>query len=336
MQFDKIMLDHGGGGQLMNELIVHKFLPKLKNPYLERMEDGAVFDIGSIKLCFSTDSYVVSPIFFPGGDIGSLSVHGTVNDIAVCGGIPLFLSTGLILEEGFSMDDLDKIIASMAQAAANAGVQIVTGDTKVVARGAADGIFINVSGIGIIKYKGVISPRSVMPGDKVIINGTVGDHGAAILCKRQDLGFKSEIMSDSAPLNSLIDSILCASPNIHCMRDVTRGGLGAIMCEIATQSDCQITLEEGRIPVQAEVRGVCEILGVDPLFLANEGKTVVFCPPEDTAKVMGVMAEHKYGKAAAIIGEVGKKGHGRLILNTVIGGTREIDLPTGELVPRIC
>jgi len=336
MQFDKIMLDHGGGGLLMNELIAHKFLPLLKNPYLERMEDGAVFDIGNIKLCFSTDSYVVSPIFFPGGDIGSLSVHGTVNDIAVCGGIPLFLSAGFILEEGFSMADLEKIIASMALAAANAGVQIVTGDTKVVARGAADGIFINVSGLGIIKYKGLISPRSVMPGDKVIINGTIGDHGAAILCKRQDLGFKSEILSDSAPLNSLIESILCASPNIHCMRDATRGGLGAIMCEIATQSDCQIRLEERHIPVKDEVRGVCEILGVDPLFLANEGKMVVICPPEDAAKVMKVMAEHEHGKAAAIIGEVGKKGRGRLLLNTVIGGSREIDLPTGELVPRIC
>jgi len=336
MQFDKIMLDHGGGGLLMNELIAHKFLPLLKNPYLERMEDGAVFDIGNIKLCFSTDSYVVSPIFFPGGDIGSLSVHGTVNDIAVCGGIPLFLSAGFILEEGFSMADLEKIIASMALAAANAGVQIVTGDTKVVARGAADGIFINVSGIGIIKYKGLISPQSVAPGDKVIINGTIGDHGAAILCKRQDLGFKSEIVSDSAPLNSLVESILCASPNIHCMRDATRGGLGAIMCEIATQSNCQITLEERYIPVKDEVRGVCEILGVDPLFLANEGKMVVICPSEDAAKVMKVMAEHRDGKAAAIIGEVGKKSHGRLLLNTVIGGAREIDLPTGELVPRIC
>lgn len=336
MQFDKIMLDHGGGGQLMNELITQKFVPKLRNPYLERLEDGAVFDIGNIKLCFSTDSYVVSPIFFPGGDIGSLSVHGTVNDIAVCGGIPLFLSAGFILEEGFSMDDLDKIIASMAQAAANAGVQIVTGDTKVVARGAADGIFINVSGVGIIKYKGVISPRSVTPGDKVIINGTIGDHGAAILCKRQDLGFKSEIASDSAPLNSLIASILCTSPNIHCMRDVTRGGLGAIMCEIATQSGCQITMDERQIPVKEEVRGVCEILGVDPLFLANEGKVVVFCPPEETAKVMDVMAEDKHGKAATVIGEVGEKGRGRLLLNTAIGGMREIDLPTGELVPRIC
>ncbi|HYA15462.1 MAG TPA: hydrogenase expression/formation protein HypE [Syntrophales bacterium] len=336
MRYDKILLDHGGGGLLMNELISQKFLPKLKNTYLERLEDGAVFDIGDSKFCFSTDSYVVSPIFFPGGDIGSLSVHGTVNDLAVCGGIPIFLSAGFILEEGFSMKDLDKIIESMAQAAENAGVQIVTGDTKVVAKGAADGIFINVSGIGVIKYKGVISPRSVMLGDKIIINGTIGDHGAAILSKRQDLGFKSEIVSDSAPLNSLVESILKVSNNIHCMRDATRGGLGAVLCEIAAQSKCQIIIEEKDIPVRQDARGVCEILGIDPLFLANEGKMVVFCPADDAEKVLLTMKKHKYGKGAAIIGEVNKKDRGRFILNTVIGGAREVDLPTGELVPRIC
>lgn len=334
--YDKILLDHGGGGLLMHELITHMFLPKLKNAYLERMEDGAVFNVGGIKLCFSTDSYVVSPIFFPGGDIGSLSVHGTVNDIAMCGGIPLFLSAGFILEEGFNMQDLEKIIESIAKAASKAGTQIVTGDTKVVAKGAADSIFINVSGIGIITYKGAISPRSVMPGDTVIINGSVGDHSAAILSKREDLGFKSEIVSDSAPLNSLVEKILNASPNIHCMRDVTRGGLGAVLCEIAHQSQCQIIIEERDIPVQEEVKGVCEILGLDPLFLANEGKMVVFCPKEDADIVLNTMKKHEYGKHAAIIGEVAKKGRGRLVLHTSIGGAREVDLPTGELVPRIC
>ncbi|NTW15924.1 MAG: hydrogenase expression/formation protein HypE [Syntrophaceae bacterium] len=334
--YDKILLDHGGGGLLMNELITRTFLPKLKNAYLERLEDGAVFDVGGVKLCFSTDSYVVSPIFFPGGDIGSLSVHGTVNDISMCGGIPLFLSAGFILEEGFHMKDLERIIESMAKAATKAGTQIVTGDTKVVAKGAADGIFINVSGIGVIKYKGIISPKSVMPGDKVIINGTIGDHSAAILSKRQDLGFKTEVVSDSAPLNSLVESILKVSRNIHCMRDVTRGGLGAILCEIAAQSECRITIEEKDIPVKDEVRGICEILGLDPLFLANEGKMVVFCSPEDTEVVLETMKRHEYGKNAAAIGEVEKQGRGRLLLRTVIGGAREIDLPTGELVPRIC
>lgn len=336
MQYDKILLDHGGGGLLMNELISQKFLPKLKNAYLERLEDGAVLDINNCKLCFSTDSYVVSPIFFPGGDIGSLSVHGTVNDLAVCGGIPLFLSAGFILEEGFSMKDLDKIIESMAQAAENAGVQIVTGDTKVVAKGAADGIFINVSGIGVVKYKGIISPRNVMSGDKVIINGTIGDHGAAILSKRQNLGFKSEIISDSAPLNSLVESILKVSSRIHCMRDATRGGLGAVLCEIAAQSKCQVIIEEEDIPVRKDVRGVCEILGIDPLFLANEGKMVLFCPAEEADRVLKTMKKHQYGKEAAVIGEVNKKERGRFVLNTVIGGAREVDLPTGELVPRIC
>ena len=336
MRYDKILLDHGGGGLLMNELIANKFLPKLKNTYLERMEDGAVFDIGNKKLCFSTDSYVVSPIFFPGGDIGSLSVHGTVNDISMCGGVPLFLSAGFILEEGFGMENLEKIISSMAEATAKAGAQIVTGDTKVVAKGAADGIFINVSGIGVIEYKGIISPKSIMPGDRVIINGTIGDHSAAILCTRQDLGFKTQVVSDSAPLNTLVESILKVSSNIHCMRDVTRGGLGAIMCEIAAQSECQITIEEKDIPVQDEVRGICEILGLDPLFLANEGKMVVFCAPEDAENVLDTMKKHEYGKGAAVIGEVHKKGRGRFVLNTVIGGAREIDLPTGELVPRIC
>ena len=336
MRYDKILLDHGGGGLLMNELISRTFLPKLKNAYLERLEDGAVFNIGNSKLCFSTDSYVVSPVFFPGGDIGSLAVHGTVNDLSVCGGIPLFLSAGFILEEGFSMKDLEKIIESMARAAAEAGVQIVTGDTKVVAKGAADGIFINVSGIGIIKYKGIISPRSVVPGDKVLINGSIGDHGAAILSKRQDLGFKSEIISDSAPLNSLVESILKVSSNIHCMRDATRGGLGAVLCEIAAQSKCQIIIEENDIPVRKDVRGVCEILGIDPLFLANEGKMVVFCPAEESDKVLKTMKKHRYGKGAAVIGEVNKKERGRFVLNTVIGGAREVDLPTGELVPRIC
>ena len=334
--YDKILLDHGGGGLLMNELITRTFLPKLRNAYLDRMEDGAVFDVGGIKLCFSTDSYVVSPIFFPGGDIGSLSVHGTVNDIAMCGGIPLFLSAGFILEEGFNMKDLERIIESMAKAASKAGAQIVTGDTKVVARGAADSIFINVSGIGIITYKGTISPRSVMPGDRVIINGSVGDHSAAILSKRQDLGFKSDIISDSAPLNSLVANILNVSSHIHCMLDVTRGGLGAVLCEIAHQSQCQITIAERDIPIQEEVRGVCEILGLDPLFLANEGKMVVFCPREDTDNVLNTMKKHEFGKNAAVIGEVGKKGRGRLVLLTSIGGAREVDLPTGELVPRIC
>ncbi len=336
MKGETIMLGHGGGGLLSHELITRKFLPLFTNSYLDRMEDGAVIDIGGKKICFSTDSYVVNPIFFPGGDIGSLAVHGTVNDLSMCGGKPLFISTGFIIEEGFPMEDLERIIKSMAEASKSAKVKIVTGDTKVVPRGAADGIFINTTGIGIIDYGRVISTSSIADGDAIILNGTIGDHGAAILSEREELGLNTQIISDSAPLNGMVEEILQASPNIHAMRDATRGGLGAILAEIADQSGHQIVLEERAIPVQNAVKGVCEILGFDPLFLANEGKMVVFCAQTDAQKVLQTMRSNPYGKSAAIIGRAEKKGRGRLILNTVIGGSRAIDLPAGELVPRIC
>ncbi len=337
MKTNEILLEHGSGGLLSNRLIAEKFLPFFRNAFLERLEDSAVFDIGGRKVCFTTDSYVVDPIFFPGGDIGSLAVHGTVNDLAVCGGKPLFLSSGFILEEGFPLDALDRIIGSMARAAAAAGVAIVTGDTKVVPRGAADGIFINTSGVGIVDYRGPLSAKSIAPGDAVIVSGTAGDHGAAILSKRKELGFRSEILSDSAPLNGLIDALLGASARVHCMRDATRGGLGAILAEIAQQSQARIEIREKDIPVRDEVRGICEILGLDPLFLASEGKIVVFCAAPDAEKVLGAMRGHRYGREAAVIGEVAaEQGRGRLVLRTAIGGQREIDLPTGELVPRIC
>lgn len=321
---------------MTGKLIAEKFLPQFLNPYLERLEDGAVLTIGGTKLCFTTDSYVVHPVFFPGGDIGSLAVHGTVNDLSMCGGKPLFLSAGFILEEGFKLSDLDRIIASMADAARKANVQIVTGDTKVVPKGAADGIFINTAGIGLIDYPSTISTSAIMPGDAIIVNGFIGDHGAAILNRRDNLGFKSEILSDSAPLNGLVEAILMASPNIHAMRDATRGGLGAILAEMAEQSQCDLSVEETRIPVRDDVRGFCEILGLDPLFLANEGKMVTFCSAADAERVLAAMKSHEFGKHAAIIGNVSKKGRGRFILTTAIGGTREIDKPAGELVPRIC
>jgi hydrogenase expression/formation protein HypE len=275
MKHDRILLEHGGGGLLSHELITDVFLPLLKNPCLERLEDSAVLQVGNQLLCFTTDSYVIDPIFFPGGDIGSLAVHGTVNDLSVCGGKPLAMSAGFILEEGFPLEDLRRITRSMAEAAKKAGVPIVTGDTKVVARGAADGLFINTSGIGLIEYPTPLSVKSIEPGDAVIVSGTIGDHGAAVLSKRKELGVISEIRSDSAPLNGLIGAILEASPNIHCMRDPTRGGLGAILAEIAGQSGCLIELREKEVPVREEVRGICEILGFDPLFLANEGKVVL-------------------------------------------------------------
>jgi hydrogenase expression/formation protein HypE len=336
MNYDKILLEHGGGGLLSNELIAEKFLPRFNNIYLECLEDSAVITIGSHKFCFTTDSYVVSPIFFPGGNIGSLAVHGTVNDLAVCGGKPLYLSAGFILEEGFPVDSLDKIIQSMAEAASDSGVKIVTGDTKVVPRGAVDGIFINTSGIGIIEYPGTLSIKNIQPGDVIILNGTIGDHGAAIMKARENLGLVADILSDSAPLNDLIATILRTSPNIHCMRDATRGGLGAILAEIAKSAKVQIAISEHDIPVQENVRGVCEILGLDSLFLANEGKMVLFCPKADAPIVLAAMKSHKYGKNAAIIGSVGDMGKGRVVLKTSIGGERIVDLPTGELVPRIC
>jgi len=336
MKHDRILLEHGGGGLLSHELIAEVFLPLLKNPCLERLEDSAVLRVGDQLLCFTTDSYVIDPIFFPGGDIGSLAVHGTVNDLSVCGGKPLAMSAGFILEEGFPMEDLRRITRSMAEAARKAGVPIVTGDTKVVARGAADGLFINTSGIGLIEYPAPLSVKSIEPGDAVIVSGSIGDHGAAVLSKRKELGVTSEIRSDSAPLNGLIGAILEASPNIHCMRDPTRGGLGAILAEIAGQSGCLIELREKDIPVREEVRGICEILGFDPLFLANEGKVAVFCAAADAGRVLDVMMAHEYGRDAALIGAVGERGRGRLVLRTAIGGSREVDLPLGELVPRIC
>jgi hydrogenase expression/formation protein HypE len=339
MKHEKILLEHGGGGLLTGELISNLFLRFFSNPQLDRLEDSAVFDVNGCRFCFTTDSYVVSPVFFPGGDIGSLAVHGTVNDLAVCGGRPLFLSAGFILEEGFSMSDLEKIVNSMSEAARKAGVRIVTGDTKVVPRGSGDGIFITTSGIGLIEYPGNLSVSSISPGDAIIVNGTIGDHGAAILSVRESLGLDSEVVSDSAPLNGLIDSILNASSRIHCMRDATRGGLGAILAEMSKGAGVEMLVSERDIPVDEKVRGICEIMGFDPIFLANEGKMVVFCPADDAQKVLSAMKSHEYGINAAIIGEVRKvqaNSKGRVILKTVIGGERVIDLPTGELVPRIC
>ncbi len=337
MKYEKILLEHGGGGLLGNELIIEKFLPLFKNKFLEKLEDGAVFDVKGIKLCFSTDSYVVQPVFFPGGNIGSLAVHGTVNDISMCGGKPLFISAGFIIEEGFPMKDLEKIIASMAEAAEKAGVIIVTGDTKVVPRGAADGIFINTSGIGTIVCKSPIGIKSIRPGDCVIINGTIGDHGTAILSVREGMGIEGEILSDSAPLNKLVEKILEACPDVHCMRDATRGGLGAILAEIAQQSGLSIIINESLIPVKEQVRGTCEIFGLDVLYLANEGKFALFCPEKSVSLVLEIMSSNQCGRNAALIGTVEESSdRGRLILKTAIGGSREIGLPTGELVPRIC
>jgi hydrogenase expression/formation protein HypE len=321
---------------LMNDLIHSVFVPMFRNRYLEQMGDSAVVEIGGRRICFTTDSYVVDPIFFPGGDIGSLAVHGTVNDIAVCGARPIYLSAGIILEEGFPLADLERIVASMAEAAGNAGVQVVTGDTKVVPRGSADKIFITTSGIGLVGYKAPLSPKSIREGDAVIVSGTIGDHGAAILSTRTDLGFRSNILSDSAALNGLVEVVLEESRNVRFMRDATRGGLGAVLVEAALASGLTFEIEEQLVPVRDDVRGLCEILGLDPVFVANEGKMVVVCSGKDAGRVVSSMKAHPLGGNAAVIGRVGGGTRGRVVLKTVVGGSREIDLPEGELIPRIC
>ncbi len=339
MKYERILLEHGNGGLLTAELIQGLFVKYFSNTFLNRLEDSALLDVKGTRLCFTTDSYVVSPIFFPGGDIGSLAVHGTVNDLSVCGGRPVALSAGFIIEEGFSYADLERITQSMAEAARRAGVQIVTGDTKVVPRGSGGGIYINTSGIGVVDYAAPLSVQSIRSGDVVIVNGAVGDHGAAILNARESVVSVTEILSDSAPLNGLVERILQASPNIHCMRDATRGGLGAILAEMAKATPYEVYLLEDNIPVCESVRGVCEILGFDPLFLANEGKLVVFCPAADADAVLASMRQDAFGCDSVIIGEVREKpgmASGRVVLRTAIGGERMIDLPVGELVPRIC
>ncbi len=331
-----ILLEHGAGGRLMNELIQNSIVPAFKNEYLEQMGDSAVFEIGSERLCFTTDSYTVDPVFFPGGDIGSLSIHGTVNDISVCGGRPLFIGAGIILEEGFPLESLERIISSMARAASACGVIVATGDTKVVPRGKADGIYINTSGIGVVEYPGTIAASSIRKGDAVIVSGTIGDHGAAILSTRSELGLSNQLRSDSAPVNDLVQAVMKASSGIRFMRDPTRGGLGAVLVEAANASGLTFDVDETTIPVKEEVRALCEIVGLDPLFLACEGRVLVVCEPQDTEKVVSVMRTHLLGRDAAIIGRVCAGKRPGVTMRTSTGGYRAIDLPEGELVPRIC
>jgi len=332
----RILLEHGAGGLLSSELIAGTFLPLLKNRWLAGLGDGAVLEIGGARLCFSTDTYVVQPRFFPGGDIGSLAIHGTVNDLAMCGGKPLYLSAGFVLEEGFPVEELERIVGSMAAAARRAGVSVVTGDTKVVPRGACDGLFINTAGIGVVNYPETLGAPSIRPGDAVLVSGPIGDHGAAILSAREEFGLTAEILSDSAPLNGLVERLLAASPHIHCLRDATRGGLGAILAELAAQAGVRITIRENDVPVREAVRGICEILGYDPLFLANEGRLALFCPAAEAERLLAVMQDDELGCEAALIGSVTADNRGRLVMDTLLGGRREVDLPTGELVPRIC
>jgi hydrogenase expression/formation protein HypE len=333
---DRIVLGHGGGGQLSANLLRDVFLPLFSNPVLDRLDDQAVVEIGGMRLAFTTDSFVVKPLFFPGGDIGSLAVHGTVNDLAMGGARPLYLSAAFIVEEGFPMEDLRRIAASMAEAAATAGVTIVTGDTKVVERGKGDGVFINTTGIGVVPRDVRLSADRARPGDSVILSGTIGDHGTAVMASREGLEFETAIVSDSAPLDRLVAEMLSVSSKIRCLRDPTRGGLSSTLNEIAERSEVSIKIEEKNIPVRDEVRGACELLGLDPLYVANEGKLVAIVAPEDAGDVLSAMRRHARGAEAAIVGIVSDTHPGLVTMRTAFGSSRIVDMLPGDQLPRIC
>ena len=336
-----INMAHGSGGKAMRDLIEDVFLGAFDNPVLAAMEDQAVFSLADLaqhgdRLAFTTDTYVVDPLFFPGGDIGTLAVAGTVNDLAVSGAKPLFLSCGVVLEEGLSVETLRRVVASMQRIAKQAGVSIVTGDTKVVERGSADKLFINTAGIGIVPRGVNISARNARPGDAIIVNGYLGDHGTAILIARNQLGVQSDVASDCQPLDGLVAAMLTACPEIHCLRDATRGGVATVLNEFAQSSNVAIRIQETTLPLREEVKGACEILGLDPLYLANEGKLVAVVPRGDAERVLAAMRGHPAGAHAAIIGEVTEAPAGVVVLHTGFGGQRIVDTLVGEQLPRIC
>lgn len=336
-EYPTVLLAHGGGGRLTQMLIERMFLPAFHNPALEILHDGAVVEVEGVRLTFTTDSFVVSPIFFPGGDIGKLAVNGTVNDLAMCGARPLYLSLALILEEGFPMEDLWRVVRSVQRAAQEAGVEVVTGDTKVVDRGKGDGVFINTSGVGVIPPGVEIAPRRVRPGDVVLISGAIAVHGIAILSVRAGLEFETTLESDTAPLNGLVGALLqVAGPEVHVLRDPTRGGVASALNEIAASAKVGIVLEEARIPLWDEVKGACEILGLDPLYVANEGKCLAIVAPEAAEAALEAMRSHPLGREAAIIGQVVDDHPGTVVLRSRVGGKRVVDMLSGEQLPRIC
>jgi hydrogenase expression/formation protein HypE len=334
---EQIVMGHGAGGRMSHQLIQKAFLPAFDNPPLRAGDDAARLESDLHQnLAISTDAHVVTPLFFPGGDIGRLAVCGTVNDVAMLGAKPLYLTAGFILEEGLPMETLQRVIASMKSAAEEAGVQIVAGDTKVVQKGKADGLYITTAGVGVVRAGAHIGGAKAEVGDAIILSGTIGDHGVAVLGARGELGFQSSIQSDIAPLNHLIEVMLDASPNIHVLRDPTRGGLATTLNEIATQSNVGILLDEKTLPVHPEVGAACEMLGFDPLYIANEGKLVAFVAREEAKSVLEAMHSTRYGEEAVIIGEVTAEPRGRVLLKTSIGSTRVVDMLAGEMLPRIC
>ncbi|MBO9326446.1 MAG: hydrogenase expression/formation protein HypE [Roseiflexus sp.] len=331
-----IVMGHGGGGKLSAELVEHLFLPAFAEAGAVDMGDAASITVGGMRLAYSTDSFVVRPLFFPGGNIGELAVNGTVNDIAMRGAQPLFLSAGFILEEGMSLDRLAAIAGSMGAAARRAGVKLVAGDTKVVDRGHGDGVYINTSGFGIIPEGVDIGPKRAQPGDVIIVSGTIGDHGIAILSVREGLEFGAPIQSDTAPLNGLVADMLDETRNIHVLRDPTRGGVASALNEIARASQVGIVIDERKLPVQDAVRAACELLGMDPIYVANEGKLIAIVPPSDADRLLARMRAHPQGRQAAIIGHVTADHPGIVAARTGIGGTRIVDMMVGEQLPRIC
>ena len=335
MENDRITLAHGAGGKVSQELMEQVILPEFGNPLLNELHDGASVNVSG-RVAFTTDSYVVKPHFFAGGNIGKLAVCGTVNDLAMTGAVPRYLSMGLILEEGYPIAELRKIIHTMKLAADEAGIYIVTGDTKVVGKGAADGIFINTAGIGDFLPDVNISPKNVKPGMDVILSGYIGDHAAAVMAGRHNLDLPDNIQSDCAPLNGLTQAMLTAAPEIAVLRDPTRGGVAAVLNEIAVQSGTGVLIEEELIPVRPAVQGVCDILGFDPLYLANEGKLLAFCWQKDTERILDAMHDQRYGRDARVIGHTTETAAGQVGMRTAIGGIRVVDMPLGNLVPRIC
>lgn len=335
-RYERVVMAHGGGGSVMARLIDELFRPAFGNAWLDQNHDGAVFETNRARMAFTTDSFVVRPLFFPGGNIGSLAVHGSVNDLAMCGARPLYLSVGFILEEGLPMETLARVVASMRDAANEAGVSIVTGDTKVVEKGRGDGLYINTSGVGVIDHSLRIGPSQVQPGDAVIVNGDLGRHGIAVLSAREGLEFECAPESDSAPLNGLTQALIDAGVEVHCLRDCTRGGAASALNEIATASGMEITLEERAIPVREDVRGACELLGFDPLYVANEGRMIAFVPAQQAQRALDVMRANPQGEGAALIGETRAAKRGSVTLRSLIGVERVLDLLSGEQLPRIC
>ncbi len=331
-----ITMAHGAGGKATNDLIAALFLPAFRNPALEKLEDHATFEVNGTRFAFTTDAFTVHPLFFPGGDIGCLAVHGTINDLATAGARPLCLAAAFVLEEGLPIDTLQRIVASMATAAQRCGVPIVTGDTKTVQRGRGDGVYIVTTGLGIVEHPVNLSSANARPGDKVILSGSIGEHGVAVMLARGNLEFEADIQSDTAPLWDMVDRVLAVCPEVRCLRDPTRGGVATVLNEIAQASRVGIRVFDEKVPVRPEVRGACELLGIEPLYVANEGKMVFIVPPEKAELVLATLHEHPLGKDAAIIGQVEEEPAGMVLLETGLGGARVLDMLMGDPLPRIC